>query len=162
MPISGKPRTKESQKHYVEIPRPDTQVLLERLLNYESKRVLSEPRPMSASEREMLRAELVRDFVCFAEMAIQGKTPAKSKAISVFVRKLAELAIPSHELLGTYLAAINVLYERHPDQAARTLNDAARNTIIYLLDGCAAYLARSSAKKPGITERKAAVARVAA
>ena len=87
---------------------------------------------LTASEQRSLRAELVADYIRLS-CANTGKTPDYfDETMDRFCNKICDLEVPSHELVGTYLAAFEIVLERDVDW----LKAVARKTISDVLAHC--------------------------
>ena len=91
---------------------------------------------LTASERQVLRAELVADYIRLSA-GNMGKTPGYfDAALESFCSKICEMNLPSHELIGTYLAAVDVVSKGEYLSQTNGLIDAVRRTMITVLQGC--------------------------
>lgn len=90
---------------------------------------------LTASERQLLRAELIADYIRLS--ASLGKAPDTfDAAFQSFCSKVCEMSIPSHELIGTYLAAVDVVSKGERLSQTPGLIEAVRRTMITVLQGC--------------------------
>ena len=91
---------------------------------------------LTATERQLLRADLVTEYIklCSGNM---GNTPSRfDSALEAFCSKICDMKIPSHELIGTYLAAVDVVATGdYPDQGIGLI-EAVRRSMITVLHGC--------------------------
>ena len=91
---------------------------------------------LTASERQVLRAELVADYIRLSA-GNTGNTPGYfDAALEAFCSKICDMSIPSHELIGTYLAAVDVVTKGEYLANVNGLIDAVRRTMITVLHGC--------------------------
>ena len=87
---------------------------------------------LTASERDFLRAELIADYIRLSA-GNTGKTPGYYDATLIsFCSKICDMGVPSGELIGTYLAAVDVVSSKNIDW----LKDAVRGTIVEVLQTC--------------------------
>ena len=87
---------------------------------------------LTASERQFYRAELIADYIRLSAGNMGNTKGYYDAALSTFCSKICEMSIPSHELIGTYLAAMDIVSkEDYPE-----LVDAVRQTMIDVLSGC--------------------------
>ncbi|OFX14742.1 MAG: hypothetical protein A2Z18_09490 [Armatimonadetes bacterium RBG_16_58_9] len=95
---------------------------------------------LTAAEQRNLRAELIADYVRLSS-SNTGKTPAYfEKALTGFCDKVCALEVPSHELIGTYLAAFEIAIDRDFDW----LQAVVRKTIIDVLVNCVEVLRKKA------------------
>ena len=91
---------------------------------------------LTASERQYYRAELIADYIRLSAGNL-GKTPGYFDAtLDSFCSKICEMSIPSHELLGTYLAAVDVVTTEEELTKVPSLVEAVRRTIVLVLRAC--------------------------
>ena len=113
--------------------------LIGKMLDYEAKAAdcgidftSSRFRKLTASERDYLRAELIADYIRLSA-GNTGKTPGYYDAALIsFCSKICDMGVPSGELMGTYLAAADVISSKNIDW----LKDAIRGTIVEVLQMC--------------------------
>lgn len=87
---------------------------------------------LTASERQFYRAELIADYIRLSAGNMGNTKGYYDATLSSFCSKICEMSIPSHELIGTYLAAVDIVSkEDYPE-----LVDAVRRTMISVLAGC--------------------------
>jgi len=102
---------------------------------------------LTASERQILRAELVADYIRLSA-GNMGNTPGYFDAsLKDFCSKICDMDIPSHELIGTYLAALDVVSKGEYLSKIPKLGDAARRTMIIVLRSCVDLLKARVEKK---------------
>jgi len=142
---SSKPR-KIVDRTDVILARPrssDAHDLIRALLDYESaakKRGLDLGSGrfgmLTLSEREFYRAELVADYIRLSVGAM-GNTPGYHDAsLKSLCEKIRDMEMPSHELIGTYLAAADVMFHDKRLSNNPSLSDAIRHTMISVLHRC--------------------------
>lgn len=91
---------------------------------------------LTASERQILLAELVADYIRLSASNM-GKTPGYfDSALEAFCSKVCDMKIPSHELIGTYLAAVDVVTKGDYLSQVSGLIESVRSTMITVLHGC--------------------------
>jgi hypothetical protein len=91
---------------------------------------------LTASERQLLRAELVADYIHLSA-GNTGKTANSfDAALEAFSSKICDMHLPSHELIGTYLAAVDVVTKGDYLNKVGGLIDAVRRTMITVLQAC--------------------------
>jgi len=95
---------------------------------------------LTASERQVLRAELVADYIRLS--AANAGKPAESfdAALQAFCSKVCDMSLPSHELIGTYLAAVDVVTKGDYLSKVDGLIEAVRRTMITVLQACVEML----------------------
>lgn len=101
---------------------------------------------LTASERQLLRAELIADYIRLS--AINNTEPATEhfeSALQDFCSKISDMSIPSYELIGTYLAAVDVVTKGDQLSKVPGLVDAARRTMVTVLHGCVETMRRKTA-----------------
>jgi len=92
---------------------------------------------LTASERQVLRAELVADYIRLSAGNMTGKTGVYfEKSLQTFSSKICDMSVPSHELIGTYLAAVDVVSKGDYLSKVEGLIDAVRRTMITVLQSC--------------------------
>lgn len=95
---------------------------------------------LTASERQALRAELVGDYIRLSANR-SGITPGQfDSAMESFCSKVCDMSLPSHELIGTYLAAVDIVTKGDQLSNISGLADAVRTTMATVLHGCVAML----------------------
>ena len=139
-------------------PVSDVQVLLNTLLDYEATAKNNginfgsgRFNMLTASECEYLKAELVADYIRLSA-GNAGRTPGYyDVALASFCSKICDMQVPSNELMGTYLAAINVAYEQQPANKIPRFNEAVRRTMINVLQTCIGLMAgKAKCSKEGV------------
>lgn len=91
---------------------------------------------LTSSERQVVRAELVADYIrlCSGNM---GKTPGYfDSELEAFCSKICDMNVPSHELIGTYLAAVDIVTKGDYPSQVSGLIESVRRTMITVLHGC--------------------------
>jgi len=103
---------------------------------------------MTASERDFTRAELIADYIRLSAGNL-GKTPGYYDAAMIeFCAKICDMQIPSHELVGTYLAAQELAEEEDYLKALPNLDTAIRGTMLLVLETCARKLDERATPSP--------------
>ncbi len=141
---SKKPTRRVEHSHAV---GSDTHALLAKMVDYEETALqngidLSTSRfqMLTASEREYIRAELVADYIRLSA-GNTGRTPSYYDAALVeFCSKICEMELSSQELLGTYLAALNVIVEDKLTEQIPELHKLAGKCMIDVLETCCQIL----------------------
>lgn len=106
---------------------------------------------LTASERQFYRAELIADYIRLSAGNMGNTKGYYDAALNSFCSKICEMSIPSHELIGTYLAAVDIVgKEDYPE-----LVDAVRRTMICVLAGCVEQMHEKS--KISATKQKTKV-----
>ena len=106
---------------------------------------------LTASERQVLRAELVADYIRLS-VGSMNKTPRHfDSAIEAFCSKVCDMKTPSRELIGTYLAAVDIVTKGDCLSPVSGLIEAVRATMITVLHGC---VERMRTKVEGIGNRE--------
>ena len=91
---------------------------------------------LTASERQVLRAELVADYIRLSAGSTCKNPGYFDAALEGFCSKICEMHLPSHELIGTYLAAVDVVSKGEYLSQVNGLIDAVRRTMITVLQTC--------------------------
>ncbi len=98
---------------------------------------------LTASERQMLRAELVAEYIRLSAVNNAGNANDQfDDALEDFCSKISDMSIPSYELIGTYLAAVDVVTKGDQLSKVPGLVDAVRKTMITVLHGCVETMKR--------------------
>lgn len=133
----------------ISIQRPtlaDARSLISKMLDYEAAAVnrgidLSSSRfsRLTSAERQLLRAELVADYINLSFNKSRSAASFRDD-LEAFCAKICEMSMPSHELIGTYLAAIDIITtDAEADQAIDTV-ESVRKTMTTVLQGCVDYM----------------------
>ena len=97
-------------------------------------------RMLTKSEGQFFRAELIADYIRLA-IGNLGNTPGYfDAALDAFCGKICEMEIPSLELMGTYLAAVDIVSQEERLKSIPSFNEAVRRTMISVLQSCVAML----------------------
>lgn len=91
---------------------------------------------LTASERQILRAELVADYIRLSAGNMGKTADSFDAALEAFCSKICDMNLPSHELIGTYLAAVDVVTKGDYLSKVGGLIDAVRRTMITALRTC--------------------------
>ncbi len=95
---------------------------------------------LTASEREFLHAELVADYIRLSA-GNMGNTPGYfDSGLKEFCARVCDMELTSHELIGTYLAALDVVAQSEHLSQVPGLVQAVRETMITALQGCVELL----------------------
>jgi hypothetical protein len=95
---------------------------------------------LTASEQEFLHAELVADYIRLSA-GNMGNTPGYfDSTLEEFCVKVCDMQVTSHELIGTYLAAVDVVTSSERLSQVSGLLDSVRNTMIAVLQACVELL----------------------
>jgi len=145
---SSNPQTVAPRKLNIQRAEPDNAYgLISRMLQYESAATQrgidfasSRFRMLTSSEREFHRAELIADYVSLC--AANHAQPPRyfDDSLVNFCSRVCEMQVPSHELIGTLLAAADVM----SDTAAPAVAESARDVMLLVLQGCAQMLAEKT------------------
>lgn len=158
-------RTTKAAKECQE-PITDVHSLISQILEYEDTArehnidfTTSRFRMLTATERDFLRAELVADFIRLS-VGNTGKTPVYfDTGLFSFCSKICELQLASTEIMGTYLAALEVVNEDKLSEKMNGLDILIKKTIVTVLLTCVEMLAnktRTSVLVPKKNVRKTA------
>jgi len=129
----------------------DIHALLAKMVDYEEVALqngidlsTSRFKMLTASEREYIRAELVADYIRLSA-GNTGRTPGYYDAALVeYCSKICEMELSSQELLGTYLAALNVIVEDRLTDQIPDLNKLASKCMMDVLQMCCQILVSKS------------------
>ena len=121
--------------------------LISKMLEYEetSKKVWTDPSSsrfamLTKAEREFYRAELIGDYIRLSIGNI-GNTPGYYEAtLRGFCAKICDMAVPSIELVGTYLAAVEIVDTTRRYSRIPLFKEAVRRTMLAVLQGCVALM----------------------
>jgi hypothetical protein len=91
---------------------------------------------LTLSEREFCRAELVADYIRLSAGAIADTSFHDEASLASFCEKIRDMEMPSHELIGTYLAAADVMHRDKRLSGMPSLSDSMRRTMISVLQHC--------------------------
>jgi hypothetical protein len=167
MPQAKAKRTTKSTEDYRK-PVADVHSLISQILEYEDTAkeqnidfTASRFRMLTATERDFLRAELVADFIRLS-VGNTGKTPVYfDTGLFSFCTKVCELQLASTEIMGTYLAAMEVAHEDKLAEKMNGLEELLKKTMVTVLQTCVEMLAnktRTSVLVPRKKARKIAAA----
>ncbi len=141
---STKTNKKAETIHHNRPSLPEARNLIGRMIEYESAAAKkginfksSRYAMLTNSETQMIRAELVSEYIRLCMKNIKEKQDSSSPQMVEFCSKICDLEIPSHELLGTYLAALETAYEEELLQRIPKLDESLRRTVIDVLNNCA-------------------------
>jgi hypothetical protein len=97
-------------------------------------------RMLTKSERQFYRAELIADYIRLAICNL-GDTPDQFSAhLETFCDKVCEMEVPSLELMGTYLASVDIVSQEERLSSIPELGESVRRTIISVLQSSVARL----------------------
>lgn len=160
-PVKAKnsPRTRRKSEKVSRSSAPETsspvlaRELLHQMIDYEAAArergidfTASRYRQLTASERDFVRAELIADYIRLSA-GNTGRTPGYYDAELIsFCSKICDMEVPSQELVGTYLAAINIVATDKRLTKAEWLADAVRRTMPSVLHGCADLMKKKTEK----------------
>lgn len=129
----------------------DAHELITKLLEYESAAQregidLTSGRfeMLTASERQYYRAELIADYIRLSAGNMGNSQGYFDASLSVFCSKVCDMKIPSQELIGTYLAAVDMADKEENLHDVLGLKDAIKRTIIFVLQTCVTEMAHRS------------------
>lgn len=97
-------------------------------------------RMLTSSEREFYRAELIADYVRLCAANLAASANRFDASLDNFCSRVCEMQVPSHELIGTLLAAGDLMSER----AAPAAIESARDVMMLVLQGCTQILAEKT------------------
>ncbi len=95
---------------------------------------------LSVSERRLFRAELIADYI---RLAIRRLDPARTdfeSALESFCKKICETEVPSLELMGTFLAALDIASQDDRLNYLPEVRESLQKTIIVALQKCSEIL----------------------
>lgn len=104
---------------------------------------------LTNSERDYLRAELIADVIRLTA-GNTGQTPVFfDTSLFNFCAKITDMEIPSNELLGTYLAALEIVREDNIEEKIPGFDALMQTTMKTILNTCLEMLANriTSAEK---------------
>jgi hypothetical protein len=129
----------------------DTQNLIGKLLNYEETARVnkidfnsSRFKMLTASERDFLRAELVCDYIRLSAGNTEMTQGYFDAALFDFCTKICDVQIPTFDLMGTYLASLDVIKEDKLEKRLPGLTDNAKRTIHVVLQTAVEMLAHKT------------------
>lgn len=123
----------------------DARDLIGKMLDYEAAALnqgidlaASQFTQLTTAERQLIRAELIADYIRLSS----GDTCGTSfgAALHNFCSKICSMNVPSHELIGTYLAALDIVTADEYAGWTPSLVEAIRQTMTTVLQGCVDYL----------------------
>jgi hypothetical protein len=121
----------------------DARELIDKMLDYEAAAQiqglnLSSGRfeMLTASERQFYRAELIADYIRLSAGNMGNTQGYYDAALDAFTSKICDMKIPSHELIGTYLAAVDLVAREDHLSSVPGLGDAVRRTMPDVLQAC--------------------------
>ncbi|MCE5198943.1 MAG: hypothetical protein ABFD54_14445 [Armatimonadota bacterium] len=91
---------------------------------------------LTASERQFYRAELIADYIRLSAGKMGDTQAYFDSTLDNFCTKICDMGVPSHELIGTYLAAVDIVSKEEPLNKIPALIDAVRSTMITVLQSC--------------------------
>lgn len=97
---------------------------------------------LTASERQFYRAELIADYIRLSAGNMGNTRGYFDAALSAFCNKICDMRIPSHELIGTYLAAVDLANTEDYLMEVPALADAIKHTMMDVLQACVTEMAR--------------------
>jgi hypothetical protein len=97
---------------------------------------------LTASERQFYRAELIADYIRLSAGNMGNTQGYFDAALAAFTHKVCDMAIPSHELIGTYLAAVDLVDKEEKLVEVPALKDTVKRTMMQVLQSCVAELSR--------------------
>ncbi len=95
---------------------------------------------LTVSERQFYRAELIADYIRLSAGNMGNTQGYFEAALTAFCRKICDMAIPSHELIGTYLATLDLVTKEDELLELPALEDAVKRTMSQVLQACVAEL----------------------
>ena len=91
---------------------------------------------LTASERQYYRAELIADYIRLSAGNLGNTQGYYDAALKDFCEKVCDMRIASHELIGTYLASVEIVCNEENLNSIPGLNEAVRCTMIAVLQNC--------------------------
>jgi|GEM_PF-1175748 len=161
MPQAKVKKTVKSAEDH-RIPAEDVHSLINQILEYEDTAkeqnidfTASRFRMLTATERDFLRAELVADFIRLSA-GNTGKTPVYfDTGLFSFCTKVCELQLASTEIMGTYLAALEVAREDKLAEKMNELEALLKKTMVTVLQTCVEMLANKTRTSVLVPRKKA-------
>ena len=131
--------------------RADAYDLIAKMMEYEDAAkargmdfAASRFRMLTTAERDFCRAELIADYIRLS-VGNMGNTPGYfDAALDSYCVKICDMAIPSHELIGTYLASIDIVTKDENINKSPELEAAVRGTMGAVLQMCVTKLGEKS------------------
>lgn len=141
-------------------PTADIRALVERLMRYEDElkkhqidTASSRFYMLSAAEQDFLRAEMVGDFIRLSAGNL-GTTPVFfSTGLYRFCNKISDLRLPSIEIMGTYLAALEISKQDKLEDKIKDFDRLLKSTMQQVLQNCIEIL-ESKTLSPVIVPQK--------
>ncbi|MHB9037856.1 MAG: hypothetical protein ACYC64_14455 [Armatimonadota bacterium] len=126
--------------------------LIDKMMAYESASLERGVNPgsgrfemLTASERQFYRAELIADYIRLSAGNMGNTQGYYDAALGSFCSKICDMGIPSHELIGTYLAAVDIVSKEESLSDLTDLADAVRRTMIGVLECCVEIMTEQAA-----------------
>lgn len=123
----------------------DARDLIGKMLDYEAAALnqgidlaASRFTQLTTAERQLLRAELIANYIRLSSGDTSGTSFAA--ALHRFCSKICSMSVPSHELIGTYLAALDIVTADEYAGWSPSLVEAIRCMMTTVLQGCVDYL----------------------
>ncbi len=91
---------------------------------------------VTTSEREFLRAELIADYIRLSIGNLGNTAGYFDAALADFCAKICDMVVPSLELVGTYLASVEIVSTTRRLSRIPNFEQAVRRTMIQVLRGC--------------------------
>jgi hypothetical protein len=91
---------------------------------------------LSQPEKRLFRAELISDYI---RLAIRRLDPARTdfeSALENFCKKICDTGVPSLELMGTFLAALDIVSQDARLNRLPEVRESMQNTILLALQRC--------------------------
>lgn len=95
---------------------------------------------LTSAEREFYRAELIGDYIKLSIGNLGGTPSYYAATLKTFCAKICDMAVPSIELAGTYLAAVEITSNTRRYSRIPLLKEAVRRTMMAVLQGCVALM----------------------
>ena len=132
-------------------PVADVHSLISRILKYEETArehnvdfTASRFKMLTASEKDYIRAELVADFIRLTA-GNTGRTPVFfDSSLFNFCSKICDLGLASTELMGTYLASLEVSKEDMLSKKISGFDGLLKKTMLAVLQTCVEMLANKT------------------
>ncbi len=96
---------------------------------------------LTTSERQYYRAELIADYIRLSAGNMGNSQGYFDASLSAYCSKICDMKVPSHEIIGTYLAAVDLADKEENLQDVIGLKDAVKRTMMIVLQACVAEMA---------------------
>ncbi|MDH7601876.1 MAG: hypothetical protein QHI38_06985 [Armatimonadota bacterium] len=98
---------------------------------------------LSASERQLFRAELIAEYIRLAIRRLDPERTDFESALEAFCKKICETEVPSLELMGTFLAALDIASRDDRLNNLPEVRESLQRTMVLALQRCSDTLRAS-------------------